>query len=95
VLESYPMNTLDAPLPKIYKRKWKCNSSYGGLVCIKAKISASIAPSSSLSLTEREVNCSVSGWKEHGEIMFMWRSVDSMWGDIGITWQLTCRSDYT
>jgi hypothetical protein len=29
------------------------------------------------------VNCSGSGWREHGEIM--WHSVDSMWGDIGIT----------
>ncbi len=29
------------------------------------------------------VNCSGSGWREHGEIM--WHSVDSIWGDISIT----------
>ncbi len=28
-------------------------------------------------------NCSSSGWREHGEIM--WLNVDSMWGDVGIT----------
>jgi hypothetical protein len=27
-------------------------------------------------------NCSGSGWREHGEIM--WLNVDSMWGDVDI-----------
>jgi hypothetical protein len=38
-------------------------------------------------------NCSDSGWREHGKIM--WLNVDSMWGDINITLQLTCRSNST
>ncbi len=38
-------------------------------------------------------NCSGSGWREHGEIM--WLNVDSMWCDVGITRQLPCRSDST
>jgi hypothetical protein len=28
-------------------------------------------------------NCSGSGWREHGKIM--WLNVDSMWCDVGIT----------
>jgi len=38
-------------------------------------------------------NRSGSGWREHSKIM--WLNVDSMWGDIDITLQLTCRSDFT